>query len=188
MKLLKNKKHFRKYIFFIWLSFVIFIFLGFIYNNNLSDVILSNILVTENQLLLSFLFLILVTITSIFLVPSTPFIVGGLFFLSPFIVFFVGLFGIFVSVTVVYYFARHIGLDIYLEKKYPKKLNLLKNKLKNKELFIITIWSITPFVATDLIVYAASTLKISFRKCVVGTLVGEGLLNLIYILTFVVIL
>lgn len=157
-----------------------FFLLIFIFNKSFIDIIFSNI-ITNNQTISLILYFLVVTITSIFLVPSTPLIIAGTLFFSPIMVFIIGILGILVSVIFVYYFARFVGLNKKLEKKYPKQIPKLKQKLKTKIILIISVWSITPFVPTDLIVYVASTLKISFKKCLIGVLIGEGLLNLIYV-------
>ncbi len=177
-----NKKCLKKTFLIIWIFIVVVIITLFLINKDFANIVFSYI-ITNNKILSIILYFLVISITSIFLIPSTPFVIGGLLFFPPIVVFIVGITGILVSVFFVYYFARYVGLDKHLEKKYPKQIIKLRKRLKNKMLLIITIWSITPFVPTDLIVYVASTLKISFKKCLIGVLVGEGLLNLIYIIS-----
>jgi uncharacterized membrane protein YdjX (TVP38/TMEM64 family) len=172
---------FKKTLFFIWVSIVIILILFFTIRKGLENFIVSTV-VGNNYFLSIILYFLVVSITSIFLIPSTPFLIAGTFFFNPIIVFVVGLFAIIISVIFIYFFARYVGLNKYFEKKYPGKIKKIKERFNNKIIFIIIVWSFFPIVPTDLIVYVASTLKISFRKCLIGTVVGEGLLTLLYIL------
>lgn len=127
------------------------------------------------------LYIILVTIIGITLIPTTPFAIAGLLIFSPIETFIYNLIAIIGAMTIIYYFSQYVGLDKLFENKYPKQIIKLKKILKNKMLFIIVLWSFMPFVATDLIIYVASSLDIPYWKCFFGVLIGEGLLNFIYI-------
>ena len=89
--------------------------------------------------------------------------------------------GIITSSTIVYHFARFVGLDHAFESRYPSQLTRVRVALRRKELPIIVGWSFFPAVPTDMIIYVASTLHIPLWKCLLGVLLGEGALNAFYI-------
>lgn len=137
--------------------------------------------VEDHRIWAMLIYFIILSIISIFLIPSTPFAVAGVVIFSPFEAFALNLLGILTSSVIVYYFARYLGIKTIFEKKYSKKLKKIKKALSKKELPIIIGWSFFPAVPTDLIIYACSTLNVSLRKCLIGVLIGEGTLNFFYI-------
>lgn len=137
--------------------------------------------VREHRIWAMLLYLFILAIISIFLIPSTPFAVAGVVIFSPVEAFILNLVGILVSSVIVYYFARYLGIKEIFETKYSKKLEKIKKALSKKELPIIIGWSFFPAVPTDLIIYACSGLNISLKKCLLGVLIGEGILNFFYI-------
>ena len=89
--------------------------------------------------------------------------------------------GIITSSTIVYHFARFLGLGYALEARYPSQKAKIQQALSKKELPIIIGWSFFPAVPTDLMIYVASSLNVPLWKCLLGVLIGEGFLNAVYI-------
>lgn len=137
--------------------------------------------VAEHRIWAMLLYLFILATISIFLIPSTPFAVAGVVIFSPVEAFILNLIGILISSVVVYYLARYLGIKDIFETKYAEKLEKIKKALSKKELPIIIGWSLFPAAPTDLIIYACSGLNISLKKCLIGVLIGEGILNFFYI-------
>ena len=179
-KIIKKIK-FRKNTFYLWIFFILIISVLFILKKDLFNINFLNLFIKNYRFLAILLYIILLTIIGVTLIPTTPFAIAGLLFFSPLETFIYNLIAIVGAMTIIYYFSQYVGLDKLLERKYPKQIIKLKKILKNKMIFIIVLWSFMPFVATDLIIYVASSLDIKYRKCFFGVLIGEGLLNFLYI-------
>jgi uncharacterized membrane protein YdjX (TVP38/TMEM64 family) len=89
--------------------------------------------------------------------------------------------GIITSSTIVYHFARYLGFAEVVHYRYPDQVEKVQKALARKELPIIAAWSFFPAVPTDLMIYVASTLSVPLWKCILGVLLGEGILNALYI-------
>ena len=175
------KRKFKKKTFFIWLTmtFVLLIFFGL--NKEYIDILLIQEFVGQNKIFIAIIYVFLLSILGLFFIPSTPFAMAGVILFSPLEAYLLNLIGIVTPSFIVYHFAKFLSLDKVFEKKYPNKIKKLKGALQNKELPIIAIWSFLPIVPTDMIIYVASTLKISIKKSILGVIIGEGTLNLFYI-------
>jgi uncharacterized membrane protein YdjX (TVP38/TMEM64 family) len=127
------------------------------------------------------IYFLILSFRGLTLIPSTPLLLAGILTFEPAELFIVNMAGILVSSSIVYHFSSYLGFDTYFEKKYSKQTRQLRRKLTDKELPIIIGWSFFPLVPTDLIVYVSSTFRINVFKCLLGILIGEGILNAIYI-------
>lgn len=127
------------------------------------------------------LYFILGSVRGITLIPSTYFIILGLFFFPPLPLFFLTLSGILVSSAFTYFFSEWLHLDEFFEKRYHERIARIKTALQKNELPIIIGWSFFPFLPTDLICYVCGTLKIDFGKFMLGVLIGESATCAIYI-------
>ena len=137
--------------------------------------------VSNHKVPVLLLYLIILTFIGLTVIPSTPFAVAGVLLFPPVTAYIINLIGIITSSIVVYYFTKYLRLDVWLDSKYPAKIEKIKKALLKKELPIIAGWSFFPLVPTDLIIYVSSTLNIPFWKCALGVLIGEGSLNAFYI-------
>jgi len=178
-----NPKHqrFRKKTFIAWISIVLIILITYFFNPDLFDITQIKTFTDNNKVLVIIAYLLLLSILGLFFIPSTPFAIAGLLLFTPAEAYFLNMIGIITSSTIVYYYARFLGLDDAFESRYPKKIIKLKKALHNKELPIIAGWSLFPLVPTDLIIYVSSTLRIPIWKCILGVIIGEGILNALYI-------
>ncbi len=115
------------------------------------------------------------------LIPVTYLIVLGLLFLPLKVLFLLTIAGVMVSSIIVYYFSELLHLSEFFERKYPQRIAKFKSVIEKNELPIVTLWSMLPFVPTDIICYVCGSLKISIKKFLLGVLVGESITCWIYI-------
>jgi uncharacterized membrane protein YdjX (TVP38/TMEM64 family) len=115
------------------------------------------------------------------LIPVTYLIPFGLIFLTPRLQFGLTIVGILVSSASIYYFAEHVRLAEFFEAHHARAVNRVRRLLRRHELAIVTLWSMFPFVPTDVICYVCGALRIDVRKLLVGVLIGEGITCAVYI-------
>jgi uncharacterized membrane protein YdjX (TVP38/TMEM64 family) len=123
-------------------------------------------------------------ISGFFVLPSTPFVLAGilLFPQHPVAVLGISMFAILSSASIVYYFSDIIGVSTYLERKYPKRVATIKDKLNGpKSFFFVFFWALIPIFPTDLICYVSGIIKLNYWKLFFGVLLGEGIINSLYV-------
>ncbi|MEA3463007.1 MAG: VTT domain-containing protein [Bacteroidota bacterium] len=171
----------RRKTLYIWIAVVVVTFILYNVNRDLFDISFLKEYVGDHKLLVLGLYLVILTFIGLTFIPSTPFAIAGVLLFPPLEAYIINLTGIITSTIVVYYFTQYLGINVWLESKYPAQIEKVKNALRKKELPIIVGWSFFPVVPTDLIVYVSSTLNIPFWKCAIGVIIGEGTLNALYI-------
>ena len=115
------------------------------------------------------------------LVPATfPLLIAMPFF-DPWVLLALTLPCIAISSSVAYWFAEVIHMDEVFERRYPRQITRLKHLLQTYQLPIIIGWSFFLLLPTDLICYVCGSLKINFKKFLLGVVVGEGTVYGIYI-------
>ncbi len=171
----------RRKTLFIWIIVIIVTLVLYYSNRDLFDISFLKGYVSDHKALVLSLYLIILTFIGLTFIPSTPFAVAGVLLFPPLEAYIINLIGILTSSIVVYYFTQYLRIGIWLESKYPEKIEKTKKALRRKELPIIAGWSFFPVVPTDLIIYVSSTLNIPFWKCALGIIIGEGTLNAFYI-------
>ena len=115
------------------------------------------------------------------LIPVTNLVVLAIPLFRPVPLLVLTLVGIAISSASIYAFAGSLKLGEYLERKHAKHLDRLQDALRRNPTSIVTAWSFLPIVPTDLICYVCGVMKISFRRFLLGVLVGEGAICAIYI-------
>ncbi len=131
------------------------------------------------------IFLILSIVRGLTLLPSTPFVIAGtlLFPNQLWMVFWISIIGITFCSILLYYFSSYLSFDKLFEKKFPKKIEFVKNKLNSpKGVLFVILWSFFPLVPTDLVCYVAGSIKMKFSYFITGILLGE--IPLIYLYVF----
>ena len=172
---------FKRKTFVVWLCFVaLALTTYFLYGDRL-DLELTRAAVEDHRAIIIPAYLLLLSLLGLTFIPSTPFALAGVIFLDPHIAYFINLLGIITSSTIVFHFARCLGLNQVFEARYPRQIEKVRRALEHKELPIIVGWSFFPAVPTDLIIYVGSTLSVPLWKCLLGVLIGEGILNAFYI-------
>jgi len=172
---------FKRKTFITWLVLVGVALTLYFTHREALDVQVIRAMVDENRALVVPAYLLILSLLGLTFIPSTPFAIGGVLLFSPGFAYFINLVGILTSSTIVYHFARFLGIGAAFEARYPRRTLKVKGALAHKELPIIVGWSFFPAVPTDLIIYVASTLKVPLWKCLLGVLLGEGTLNALYI-------
>ncbi len=165
----------------VWLLTILLFFILYRTNNELFSISFLKEFTGNYKIIAVSIYILVLSVLGLFFIPSTPFVLAGIVLFPPIEVYIYSLIGILTSSTIVYYFAKFLNLDETFERKYPKKITKLKKALSKVEFPIIFGWSLLPMAPTDLIIYISSILKISFKKCLLGVILGEGILNIIYI-------
>jgi uncharacterized membrane protein YdjX (TVP38/TMEM64 family) len=115
------------------------------------------------------------------LVPATFPLLIAIPFFDPWIMLALTLPCIAVSSSICYWFAEALHMDEMFERKYPKQIGKLKDLLSRYELPIIIGWSFFLFLPTDVLCYVCGSLKINFKKFLLGIMIGEGTVYAAYI-------
>jgi len=115
------------------------------------------------------------------LIPVTNLVVLAIPLFPPGPLLALTLIGIALSSASIYAFAGSLKIGEYLERKHAKHMEGLQKALRRNPTSIVTAWSFLPIVPTDLICYVCGVMKISFRRFLLGVLVGEGAICAIYI-------
>lgn len=115
------------------------------------------------------------------LVPGTFPVVVAMPFFDPWVLTGLTLIVIAVSSAICYWFAEALHLDEFVERKYPHHIRKLKSLLQKYELPIIIGWSFFLFLPTDVLCYVCGSLKINFKKFLLGIMIGEGTVYALYI-------
>lgn len=115
------------------------------------------------------------------LIPSTYLIILGLLFFPPLPLYFLTVAGILVSSAGLYFLSEALHLDAFFERRYSASIIKIRSILQKYELPIIIGWSAFPFLPTDVICYVCGTLRVDFKKFILGTFVGEAVTSGIYI-------
>ena len=178
---MKEKSEIRKKSFFLWLSVIVILLVLYFINREWFDISFLQRFVDDHKFLVIAIYLTILTLIGLTFIPSTPFAMAGLLLFPAFETYVINMIGIITSTAIVYYFTQYLGLDKWIEVKFPSQIEKTKRALTNKELPIIIAWSFFPVVPTDLIIYVSSSLRISYLKCVIGVFIGEGILNALYI-------
>lgn len=86
----------------------------------------------DDEMLL--VYAILSLVRGFFLIPSTPFVVGGglLFPEYKLLVLLISMVGVMFSATTLYYFSDLLGFSRYLESRYPNRILKWQNRLQKR--------------------------------------------------------
>jgi uncharacterized membrane protein YdjX (TVP38/TMEM64 family) len=171
-------------IYLLWILIIFGFGIYYLVNPELftADYLVSFIKQFQNEMLL--IYALLSMLRGFFLLPSTPFVIGGglLFPEQLPLVLTISMIGVLFSATSLYYFSDLLGFSTYLDQKFPTKINALKQKLNSsKSTLLVAGWSIFPFVPTDIICYVTGILKTPFKNVLLGVFIGEIILCSMYV-------
>ena len=171
-------------IYVIWIGFLIGLLITYLLNPELITAhnLVAFIQKFKGEMLL--IYMLLTLIRGFFLIPSTPFVIGGgiLFPNQLILVLLISIIGVLFSATALYYFSDLLGFSNYLESKFPRKITFLKKKLNTpKSTLLIACWSVFPFIPTDIICYVAGILKTPIKNVLLGVFIGEAILCSLYV-------
>ena len=126
-------------------------------------------------------YLVIGSLRAFTLVPATfPLLIAMPFF-DPWVLLAMTIPCIAISSAICYLFAEAIHMDEVFERKYPKQIRKLKDLLQKYQMPIIIAWSFFLLLPTDLLCYVCGSLKINFKKFLIGVVIGEGTVYAIYI-------
>jgi len=127
------------------------------------------------------LYLLIGCLRGFSLLPATALLAVGVVFFPPIPLFLLTLVGILISSASIYWFSEALHLEEVLNQRHLRAMEYLKSLLRHREFPIIVIWSFLPIAPTDVICYVCGLLRVDFRKCLLGVLLGEGAICAIYI-------
>jgi uncharacterized membrane protein YdjX (TVP38/TMEM64 family) len=126
-------------------------------------------------------YLVIGALRPLTLVPATFPLLVAIPFFDPWVLLALTIPCIGISSAICYWFAEALHLDEFVEQKYPRHIRKLKDLLQSYQLPIIIGWSFMLFLPTDVLCYVCGSLKINFKKFIVGVIIGEGAVYAIYI-------
>src|SRR5688572_1520629 len=163
-----------------WVLFAAaFAFLYYRYSGSWGEEITG--LAQSSALLAYTIYVVLGALRGFALITVTNLVVLAIPIFPPVPLLILTLVGIAISSASIYVFAGSLKLGEYLERKHAHHIDRLQNALRRNPTSIVTAWSFLPIVPTDLICYVCGVMKISFRRFLLGVLVGEGAICAIYI-------
>ncbi len=174
----------KRIIYAIWIIIVIGLVFTFLLKPNWFTPENLSALFSKYNRNIWIIYIIISFLRGFFLIPSTPFVLTGilLFPEAPVEVLVVSMLGVVFSASLLYFFSDTLGFSAYLEEQFPEKSKWVEQKLRGARAFgFILLWSIFPLVPTDLICYVAGILRIKYFKLMSGVILGEGLLNCLYV-------
>jgi uncharacterized membrane protein YdjX (TVP38/TMEM64 family) len=127
------------------------------------------------------IYLVLGALRGFTLVPATFLLLVAMPFFPPWVLLALTLPGIAASSSICYWFADALRFDEIFERRYPARIRGLKSLLHRHQLPIIIGWSFFLVLPTDLICYVCGSLRIDYKKVLIGVLIGEGTVYAIYI-------
>lgn len=169
----------KKVILSLWIGLILCCIGMYIYDPSLFTAKNIARFISEYDQQIILIYLLVSIIRGFSLLPSTPFVIAGtiLFSNQPHLVFWISIIGITLSSSLIYFFSDYLGFSNFFERKFPEKIQNIKNLLnKPYGVFFIFIWSFIPVVPTDLISYVAGSMKMNFWKFIIPLFLGESIL------------
>ncbi len=138
--------------------------------------------VATSSLLLGYvLYLALGCVRGFTLIPAANLVLLAIPIFPPLPLLMLTLVGILVSSASIYAFAGSLHLAEYFETKHAAAVARVRAALARNPTTIVMVWSFFPLAPTDLICYVCGAMRISFRRFMLGVLVGEGAICALYI-------
>ncbi len=138
--------------------------------------------VAASSLLLGYaLYLALGCVRGFTLIPAANLVMLAIPIFPPLPLLALTLVGILVSSASIYAFAGSLHLAEYFETKHAAAVARVRAALARNPTTIVMAWSFFPLAPTDLICYVCGAMRISFRRFMLGVLVGEGAICALYI-------
>lgn len=169
----------KRYVFFIWVLFLIVCGIFFFFNRDSVSVIFT--FISSQIWLLYILIFVAGSLRGFTLIPATYLIVLALPFISAVPLYFLIMSGVMVSSLSVYYFFEYLQIDELFGNKHKALVQKARNLLSAYELPVIIFWSMAPFLPSDIICYISGTLRVNVYKFMLGMFIGEGVLCAVYI-------
>ncbi|MEM0994020.1 MAG: VTT domain-containing protein [Bacteroidota bacterium] len=136
----------------------------------------------QSELLL--VYAIVSILRGIFLLPATPFVLGGavLFPEQAWLVLLISMLSVFLSSTAIYYFSDLLGFSKQLEARFPKQLQVWKARLSHPRAVLYVLGStLIPIFSNELICYVAGLVKMPFLYVIFGVMLSSFAVFYVYI-------
>jgi uncharacterized membrane protein YdjX (TVP38/TMEM64 family) len=145
--------------------------------NNLKEYI------SQNSSELKVYFATICTLRCLTLIPATPFIVAGVLLFPDDLdfVFIVVMTTILIAATIHFKLSRVLGFDDYLNRKFSSRMEKLKTGMQKRGFLYILLWTMAPFLPSDLAYYLAGISGMKFQKFILAVLLGGVTLSGVYI-------
>ncbi len=127
------------------------------------------------------LYLVLGALRGFALIPVTSVVFLAIPLFPPGPLFALTIVGIVISSASIYAFAGSMRLTEYFERKYAKQTGRVRTALQRYPTAIVAGWSFLLVMPTDLICYICGSMKIPFRRFMLGVIIGEGAIVGLYI-------
>ncbi len=176
-------KRYQKITFIVWLLLIATTIGLFFFRPDLLDPDkMSSYLRNNNSEVMAY-YIAICVLRCVTLIPATPFILLGivLFPDNPDFVMVVCLSTVMLAALIHYKLSRYLGFDAYLERKFKKQMNSLERGMQKRGILYIFLWTIAPFMPSDLAYYMAGVSRMHFGKFFFTVFVGASFILAIYI-------
>ena len=163
----------RKTVIILWIFLIIYF--GYYFSSHRELLVPKNLFIFFQSFgpIAIIVYIIASFVRWLVLLPSLPLVfVGVLFFPgNPHLVFLISMLGIIFSGILIYQFSEFLWFD----EMFAENIDNIKVKkaIEKYGFFAVLIWSFVPLVPTDLICYAAGTVRMNFWKFVWALALGE---------------
>ena len=172
--------HFRRLFLALWLTVVATALYLYIFDRATLHGLLTSAL-AQPMIYASSIYLVLACVRGFTLIPGAYLMIAAIPVIPPTPLFLLTLVGAMVSSASIYGFSEAMHLDEYFEGKHQAAIDKVRNALQKNEMTIIIAWSFLPLTPTDVICYVCGTLKVNFKKFLLGILIGEGAICAVYV-------
>jgi len=170
----------KKAVYLIWGLLIVSLMVAYLINPGMYNATTMQAWIEWCSLNIWLAYIIITILRGVFLLPSTPFVLGGAFLFphSPAFVLFISMLGVMLSASLVYYNSGELAFSHKITERYPNRVNQLRTMLgSRRSTMVITLWSMFPLIPTDLICYVAGLAKMPVQYMLTGVLIGELCLN-----------
>lgn len=135
----------------------------------------------EHYLWVTSAYVLFLAIRGLTLMPSTPLLFAGILLFPDWLAYALNMAGILISSWLVIMAVQYTGFGARLDRLRTPRVATMEARLQDHGAPIIVTWSFFPLVPTDVIVYIATLLRFSKRTILSAVMVGEAVLNAIYV-------
>jgi uncharacterized membrane protein YdjX (TVP38/TMEM64 family) len=183
MTIFSPKERLKKVLTWLWSFVIVFVIIFIIYHPEILSATFLQKNINHYQGMVWPIYLGLLLIRVPLLIPPTPLLFLGLLLFpeSKLLTVMLVMISSLISATFFYYFAGNTGWYRFLFEKYPKqtkKAEILMNKAN--AVWIVVLWSFIPIAPGDLICYIAGIVRMPFRVLLIGVVMGQLPLMLLY--------